>query len=95
MDYEIIIKKQAQKALKALAKPNRYRITEKIVLLGRNPDSEQLDIKKLQGESYYRLRIGQWRVIFDRDDLVKIIAIEKIKALLTSPEGEEKAGGNE
>jgi mRNA interferase RelE/StbE len=27
----------------------------------------------------YRLRVGQWCVIFDRNDEVKIIAIEKIK----------------
>ena len=38
-----------------------------------------LDIKKLQGEPYFRLRVGQWRIIFDRDNEVKIISIEKIK----------------
>jgi mRNA interferase RelE/StbE len=48
-------------------------------LLGENPDNPTLDIKPLQGEPYYRLRVGQWRIIFDRDDEVKIIAIEKIK----------------
>ncbi len=80
MDYEIVIKKQAQKALKVLAKPDRYRITEKIVMLGKNFDNGQLDIKKLQGEPYYRLRVGQWRIIFDRDDLIKVISVEKIKA---------------
>ncbi|MFI4919436.1 MAG: type II toxin-antitoxin system RelE/ParE family toxin, partial [Legionellales bacterium] len=36
--------------------------------------------KKLQGESYFRLRVGQWRVIFDRTDELKIISIEKIKS---------------
>jgi mRNA interferase RelE/StbE len=38
-----------------------------------------LDIKKLQGELYFRLRVGSWRIIFDRDYQVKIISIEKIK----------------
>ena len=47
--------------------------------LGRNPDDETLDIKKLEGESYLRLRVGNWRVIFDRQDAVRIIAVEKIK----------------
>ncbi len=60
--------------------PDRHRITEKIVLLGANPDDPDLDVKKLQGEPYFRLRIGQWRVIFDRNDVVKIISIEKIKS---------------
>ena len=34
---------------------------------------------KLKGEPYFRLRVGVWRIIFDRDDQVKIISIEKIK----------------
>jgi mRNA interferase RelE/StbE len=79
MSYELVINKQARKALKSLSRINRNRITEKIVMLGRNPDDTSLDIKRLQGEPYYRLRVGQWRVIFDRNDELKIIAIEKIK----------------
>ena len=79
MKYTLCIKKQAQKTLQSLSRPDRNRITEKIMMLGENPDNPTLDVKPLQGEPYYRLRVGQWRVIFDRDDDVKIIAIEKVK----------------
>ena len=79
VSYILLIKKQAKKALQSVPQPDRTRITEKIVLLGENPDNASLDIKKLQGEAYFRLRVGQWRIIFDRDDEVKIISIEKIK----------------
>jgi mRNA interferase RelE/StbE len=79
MSYELVINKQARKALKSLSRIDRNRITEKIVMLGRNPDDPSLDIKRLQAEPYYRLRVGQWRIIFDRNDELKIIAIEKIK----------------
>lgn len=79
MSYTLLIKKQAKKALQSVPQPDRTRITEKIVLLGENPDNASLDIKKLQGEPYFRLRVGQWRIIFDRDNEVKIISIEKIK----------------
>ena len=79
MRYTLLIKKQAKKALQSLVRTDRNRIAEKIKLLGDNPDNPILDIKPLQGEPYYRLRVGQWRIIFDRDDEVKIIAIEKIK----------------
>jgi mRNA interferase RelE/StbE len=79
MTYKLLIKRQAQKTLKSLSRPDRNRITEKIMLLGTNPDDPSLDIKPLQGQPYYRLRVGDWRVIYDRDDEVKIIAIEKIK----------------
>jgi len=50
------------------------------MLLGKNPDNSQLDITKLKGASGYRIRVGQWRVIYDRDDVIKIISIEKIGA---------------
>ncbi|HEU5282136.1 MAG TPA: type II toxin-antitoxin system RelE/ParE family toxin [Gammaproteobacteria bacterium] len=79
MRYTLLIKKQAQKTLQSLGRIDRHRIAEKIKLLGENPDNPALDIKALQGEPYHRLRVGQWRIIFDRDDEIKIIAIEKIK----------------
>jgi mRNA interferase RelE/StbE len=77
--YTLLIKKQAKKTLQSLGVTDRNRIAEKIHLLGENPDNVTLDIKPLQGEPYYRLRVGQWRIIFDREDVVKIIAIVKIK----------------
>lgn len=79
VSYTLLIKKQAKKALQSVPQPDRTRITEKIVWLGENPDNTSLDVKKLQGEPYFRLRVGQWRIIFDRDNEVKIISIEKIK----------------
>ncbi len=79
MPYHVFIKKQARKALQKLGRSHRNQIAEKIKLLGENPNNPSLDIKPLQGSDYYRLRVGQWRIIFDKDDDVKIIAIEKIK----------------
>lgn len=79
MTYTVLIKKQAKKTLQSLSRPDRNRITEKIMLLGRDPDAPLLDVKPLQGQPYYRLKVGDWRVIFDRDDEVKVIAIEKVK----------------
>lgn len=79
MSYTLLIKKQAKKALQSVPQPDRTRIAEKIVLLGKDPDDPILDIKKLKGEPYFRLRVGSWRIIFDRDDEVRIISIEKIK----------------
>lgn len=79
VSYTLLIKKQAKKALQSVPQPDRTRITEKIVLLGENLDNASLDIKKLQGEPSFRLRVGQWRIIFDRDNEIKIISIEKIK----------------
>jgi mRNA interferase RelE/StbE len=79
MTYALVIKQQAKKKLQSLSRVERVRIAECIQLLGLNPDDPMLDIKKLVGEPYYRMRVGSWRVIFDRQDEVRIIAIEKIK----------------
>lgn len=79
MSYTLLIKKQAKKALQSVPQPDRTRVTEKIVLLGKDPEDPILDIKKLKGEPYFRLRVGSWRIIFDRDDEVRIISIEKVK----------------
>ena len=75
MPYTVVIRRQAQRKLQSLPRPERARIAEKIHQLGLDPDNPVLDVKRLQGEPYFRLRVGDWRVIFDRQDAVKVIAI--------------------
>lgn len=63
----------SKQALKFLAKqdaPTRRRIQDAIT------DLPAGDVKKLQGASGYRLRVGDFRVLFDRDG--NIIFIIKI-----------------
>lgn len=60
--------------------PLKWRIAEKIEWLAEDPDDLKLDIKKLSGSPYYRLRVGDWRIIYDRDEQIKIISIESIKS---------------
>ncbi|MEZ3506273.1 MAG: type II toxin-antitoxin system RelE/ParE family toxin [Lachnospiraceae bacterium] len=62
--------KQAEKFLKKQTKSTRDRIRSAIHALPAG------DIKKLKGRDGYRLRIGDFRVIFDRDG--NIIYIERI-----------------
>lgn len=79
MVYTLLIHKDADKTLRKMDRPTRYRIAEKLQALGDNPDDPSLDIKALSGSDRYRMRVGSWRVIFDRQDAVRVIAIEKIK----------------
>ena len=62
--------KQAEKFLKKQTKATRDRIISAIHNLPAG------DIKKLRGREGYRLRIGDFRVIFDRNG--NIIYIERI-----------------
>lgn len=59
---------------------DRLRITDKIVELSYDLDSVRLDVKRLVGEPYWRLRIGNWRILYSREDTLKIIKIERIKS---------------
>lgn len=59
--------KQAQKFLAKQEQRVRKRIESAIQLL---PSG---DVKKLQGQPYYRLRVGDFRVLFDREGSVILI----------------------
>lgn len=78
--YEVTMHKQAQKKLASLPEKQRILISEVIRFLQLDPDDKRLDVKKLAGRSEYRVRVASWRVIYDRNDYLKIISIEKIGA---------------
>ncbi len=80
MTYKILIAKQAQKKLQSLPEAQRVRLAERIYWLGQNPSNPVLDIKKLTGRTGYRLRVGDWRILFDKEEEIKIISIEAINA---------------
>lgn len=67
---DIQYSKQAVKFLKRQDKPTRKRIVNAINLLPAG------DVKLLQGRNGYRLRVGDYRVIFDIHG--NILYIEKI-----------------
>lgn len=63
--------KQAVKFLKRLDVPTRKRIVNAINNLPAG------DVKKLQGTEGYRLRVGDFRIIFDKNG--DVLWIEKIE----------------
>lgn len=78
--YDLQIRRQAKKKLACLSSRDKERIFLKLDELAENPDSLSLDVKKLQNEPGFRLRVGSWRVVFERSDVLKVITIEKIGA---------------
>lgn len=67
---EIQYSKQAEKFLKRQDKTTRDRIRNAIHNLPYG------DVKKLQGRNSYRLRVGNYRIIFDKNG--NILHIERI-----------------
>lgn len=77
MKYRIEVKRSAAKALKKIPKPDRRRIGEKIDSLAEevpNPETT-----KMKGENpFHRVRVGDYRIIYEIQDDVLIILVVKV-----------------
>ena len=71
--YELIYSPDALKKLRKLDKHIRERIIDALERIRIRPES--FDIKKLTGMPGYRLRVGDYRAIFDleRDKLIILV----------------------
>ena len=76
MVYQVLVKQSAEKELAALPAQVRGRIAERLLALEENP--RPLDIKKLRGQESYRLRVGDYRVLFTIDDSARLVYIYAI-----------------
>lgn len=76
--YQILIHSQAKKKLLSLAADKRVKLAEHIHKLGMNPNDERLNIRPMKGSPNYRLRVGDWRIIFSKNLKLRIISIEMI-----------------
>jgi mRNA interferase RelE/StbE len=76
--YTIRFNKIAERSFISLNKSDKLLILEKIKLLANDPLSMS-NVKKLVANNIsYRLRVGNYRVLFERDDLIRIIDIVEI-----------------
>lgn len=73
---KIEIKASAQKELKNLPDKELKKIIEKISSLRVNP--RPAGCKKLSGDDKYRIRIGNYRVLYSIEDEILVIFIVKV-----------------
>lgn len=80
MRYNILVTNRASKQLLSLPATTRERIAESIGMLGNNPNDPSLDVKALKNdpEAEYRLRVGNYRVKYNRDDGIQIIEVVRV-----------------
>lgn len=75
--YKIFIERHAERDLDALEQKTRKRIIARLLLLQQNP---HLGAKKIIGsKSAWRIRVGDWRVIYEINDKKKEVKIYRIK----------------
>ena len=68
---------RAQKELDRLDDKTALRISQKIYLLANNPYGQ--NSQKLGGGKGYRIRIGDWRVVYTVDKSAKTVTIVRIR----------------
>jgi len=81
--YRIVFTKQAHKSLQRLPRDLAPLIRQKLEQIASDPFGENPNAKKLHNRSGYRLRIGDWRVIYEIQNDQVIILVLKI-----APRGE-------
>ena len=77
--YEVILARQAQRALRRLPQRDAQRIIQALVRLRENP--RMPDVIKLEGAAIgtYRYRIGNYRILFDINDQVRTVEVLDIR----------------
>ena len=78
--YTLKFLSRALQDLKKIDLPFQKIIKEKLLILVENPAILKNNIKKLTGtkEDYYRLRVGSYRIIYEKRDKELIILIIRI-----------------
>jgi mRNA interferase RelE/StbE len=66
----------AEKELRRLDPPVRVRVIAALDRLG--ADDRSLDVRRLTGSDHFRLRVGDWRVIFDYDRATRTILVRHV-----------------
>jgi mRNA interferase RelE/StbE len=71
--YRVLILRRAQKELAALLEPHYRRVKEALLALASDP--RPLGARKLSGRDGWRIRIGNYRAIYEIDDAAQRVTV--------------------
>ena len=74
--YRLLIKPSAGEEIEALPKQDRRRIVAKITSLSHDPRPPGCE--KLSGHDQYRLRQGNYRILYEIQDLDLVVVVVKV-----------------
>lgn len=75
-NYELQIKPSAVKEIEKLPRKDRPRVVQKIRALAVNPRPHGCE--KLSAEEKYRIRQGDYRVVYSIDDNERVVLVVKV-----------------
>lgn len=76
--YQQSIRRQALKTLQRMPSRNARCVRSELAKLIEDPQRQEINVMRLQGRPGFRLRSGNWRVIFEQDEEKREINILRI-----------------
>jgi mRNA interferase RelE/StbE len=76
--YKIVFTKQADKSLRKMSRNTANLIREKLIQIKQSPYAKHKNVTKLQNRPGYRLRVGDWRIIYEIQNDKLVILVLKI-----------------
>jgi mRNA interferase RelE/StbE len=67
MPYELVISREALRVLRSLPRNRRETVVAKIEEIAADPRGSHPQATSLKGSDAFRLRIGDWRVLYEID----------------------------
>jgi mRNA interferase RelE/StbE len=74
--YDLVVKKSAERELRTLPKQDLRHVTERLQRLSNNPRPSGCE--KLSAHDQYRVRQGDYRIVYAIDDAARVVTIVKI-----------------
>ena len=74
--YSLVVKKSAERELRGIPKSDLRRITERLRGLKTNPRPPGCE--KLSGHDQFRIRQGDYRMVYAIDDDARVITLVKV-----------------
>lgn len=79
MKYSVELSRKAEKDLDQLDRMMEKQVREKIKKLSLNPLSHELSQKVKMGSGERKTRVGDWRIFFEVDEVIRKIVILAIR----------------